>query len=131
MSTCGYNMEIRCYRQIHRISYKHHVTNEEVCAKIQQAIGPHEYLLTIIRRRKLEVVWTCPPFIRSDQNHLARHSETGNRTRQTEKEMERQHQGTDWPGVRQVPEGSGEKEKMEETGCEIICGAQTTLAVKK
>ena len=34
------------------------------------------------------------------------------------------------PGVRQVPEGSGEQGKMEETGCEIICGASTTLAVK-
>ena len=36
----------------------------------------------------------------------------------------------DGPGVRQVPEGSGELGKMEETGCEIICGAATTLAVK-
>ena len=33
-------------------------------------------------------------------------------------------------GVRQVPEGSGELGKLEETGCEIICGAPTTLAVK-
>ena len=33
------------------------------------------------------------------------------------------------PGVRQVPEGNGEKRKMEETGCEVICGAPTTLAV--
>ena len=33
-------------------------------------------------------------------------------------------------GVCQVPEGSGEKGKMEETGCKITCGAQTTLAVK-
>ena len=30
------------------------------------------------------VVWTCPPFIRSDQNHFARHSERGSKTRQTE-----------------------------------------------
>ena len=36
----------------------------------------------------------------------------------------------DRPGVRQVPEGSGEKRKMEKTGCEIIFGAPTTLAVK-
>ena len=43
--------------------------------------------------------------------------------------MERQHQGKDRPGVRQVPESSGEQGEMEETGCEI-CGAQTTLAVK-
>ena len=28
-------MEMRCYRKILRISYKHHVTNEEVRAKIQ------------------------------------------------------------------------------------------------
>ena len=33
-------------------------------------------------------------------------------------------------GVRQVPEGSGEQGKMEKTGCEIICGAPTTLVVK-
>ena len=37
-----------------RISYKDHVTNEEVRAKIQQAVGPHEDLLTIVKRRKLQ-----------------------------------------------------------------------------
>ena len=47
-------MEMRCYRRILRISYKDHVTNEEVCAKIQQAIGPHADLLTIVKRRKLK-----------------------------------------------------------------------------
>ena len=64
------------------------------------------------------------------QKHLARHSERGKKTRQTEKEVGRQHQGMDRPGVRQVPKGSGEQGKMEETGSEIICGALTTLAVK-
>ena len=34
--------------------YKDHVTNQEVHAKIQQAIGPHEDLLTIVKRRKLQ-----------------------------------------------------------------------------
>ena len=46
-------MEMRCYCKILRISYKDHVTNEKVCAKVQQAIGPHEDLLTIAKRRKL------------------------------------------------------------------------------
>ena len=46
-------MEMRCYRKILHISYKDHVTNEEVRAKIQQAIGPHEDLLTTVKRRKL------------------------------------------------------------------------------
>ena len=34
------------------------------------------------------VVWSCLPFIRSGQNHLARHSERGKKTRQTEEEVE-------------------------------------------
>ena len=68
-------------------------------------------------------VWSCLPFIRSGQNHLARHSERGKKTKQTEEEVGRQHQGMDRCWVRQVPEGSREQGKMVETGCEIICGA--------
>ena len=45
-------MEMRCYRKILRISCKDHVTNQEVRAKIQQAIGPHDYLLAIVKRHK-------------------------------------------------------------------------------
>ena len=69
------------------------------------------------------MVWTCLPFIRSGQNHLEE-------IRRTEEEVGRQHQGMDRPGVREVSEGSGEQRKMEETGCEIMCGVPTTLAVK-
>ena len=47
-------MEMRCYDKILRISCKDHVTNKEVCAKIQQAIGPHKDLLTIVKRHKLQ-----------------------------------------------------------------------------
>ena len=47
-------MEMRCYREILHISYKDHVTNEEVRAKIQQVIGPHKDLLTIVKRRELQ-----------------------------------------------------------------------------
>ena len=57
------------------------------------------------------VVWSCFPFIRSGQNHLARHSERGKKASQAEEAVERQHQGMDRPGVRQVPEGSGEQGK--------------------
>ena len=70
------------------------------------------------------VVWSCLPFIRSGQNHLARHSERGKKTRQTMEEVGRQHQGMDRLGVRQIPEGSGEQGIMEEIGC------PTTLTVK-
>ena len=47
-------MEMRCHRKILLISYKDRVTNEEVRVKIQQAIGPHEDLLTTVKRRKLQ-----------------------------------------------------------------------------
>ena len=43
---------MKCYHKILRISYKERVTNEEVCAKIQQAIGPHKDL-TIVKKHKL------------------------------------------------------------------------------
>ena len=94
-------MEMRCYRKILCISNKDHVTNEEICAKIQRAIGPHEDLLTIVKRLRLKlyVHVFC-----SGQNHLTRNSERGKKTRQTEKEMGRRHQGVDRSGARQVPE---------------------------
>ena len=46
-------MEMRCHRKILHISYEDHVTNEEVRAKIQHSIGPHEDL-TIVKRHKLQ-----------------------------------------------------------------------------
>ena len=46
-------VEMRCYCKILHISYKDHVTNEEVCAKIQQAIRPQEDLI-IVKRCKLQ-----------------------------------------------------------------------------
>ena len=77
------------------------------------------------------VIWSCLMFIRSGQDHLARHSKRGKKTGQTEEVVGRQHQGIVMPGVRQVPGGSGEQGKMEETGCRIICGAPVTLVVKR
>ena len=68
------------------------------------------------KETQTEVMWTCPRFFRSGKNHLARHSKRKKKTRQAEKEAERQKQGPDKPGVRQVPEDSGEQRKMEETG---------------
>ena len=47
-------IEMRCYHKILCISNKDHVTNEEVRAKIQQAIGPHKDLLTTVKRCRLQ-----------------------------------------------------------------------------
>ena len=123
-------IEMRCHRKILYISYKDHVTNEEVHAKIQQKIGPHEDLLTIVKRRKL---WwyghiSCSSGLAKT---ILQGSKRGKKARQTDEEVGRQYQGMDRPRVCQVPEGSAEQRKMEETGCEIICGALMTLAFKE
>ena len=45
--------EMRCYRRLLNISYKNHVTNEEVRRKIQTAIGEYDELLTLVKKRRL------------------------------------------------------------------------------
>ena len=46
-------IEMRCYRRLLNISYKDQVTNEEVCNRIQNAIGVHDDLLTMVKKQKL------------------------------------------------------------------------------
>ena len=45
--------EMRCYRRLLNISYKDHVTNEEVRRRIQAAIGEYDELLTLVKKGKL------------------------------------------------------------------------------
>ena len=108
-----------------RISNKHHDTTKEVCAKIHKAIGSHEDLLTNVKRRRLQLYGHASRSSGLAKPILQGTVKKGRRQRQTEEEVGRQLQGMDRPGVRQVPEASEEQGKMEETGCEIICGAPT------
>ena len=48
-------LEMRCYRRLLNISYKDHVTKEEVRNGIQKAIGVHDDLLTM--KKKLILRW--------------------------------------------------------------------------
>ena len=47
-------MEMRCFRKLLGISYRDHITNEEVKDRIGNAIWPYENLLTTVKRRKLK-----------------------------------------------------------------------------
>ena len=98
------------FRKILHISYKDHVTNEEVRAKIQLAIGPHEDL-TVVKRHKLQ--W---------YGHVSRPSglaktivqgtvKGGKKTRQTEEEVGRQHQGVGRPAVAKSQRAAENREK--------------------
>ena len=120
-------IEMRCYCRILRIKYKDHFTSEEVFAKIQQAIGPHKDILTVIKRCKLQ--WYGYVSCSSGLAKTILQGTVKEGRRQTDKEAGRQDQGMDRPGVRHVSEGNGEQEKMEETGCEINCDAPMILAV--
>ena len=119
---------MRCYRKIQHISHKDHVTNEEVCAKIQQAIGPHEDLLTFVKRRKLQ--WYGCVFRSSALAKTILQATVKGGRRHGRRRVRKTTSGNGKPGVCKALEGSGEQRKMEKTGCEIICGAPTTLAVK-
>ena len=45
--------EMRCYRRLLNISYKDHVTYEEVHRKIQAAIGEYDKPMTLVKKWKL------------------------------------------------------------------------------
>ena len=121
--------EIKCCRNIQRISYKDHATNEEVRTKIQQPIEPHEDLLTIVKRGILQWYGHVSRSSGLDKTILQGTVKGGRRQGRQKKRWE-DNRGMDRPGVRQVSEGSVEQGKMEETGCEIISGAPVTLAVQ-
>ena len=96
-------------------SDKDHVTNEKVRAKIQQATGPHEDLLTTVKRRKLQ--WYSHVSIRSGKSHLARHSERGEEDKADRgRDVVTSENGQAWSS----PGPSGEQRKLEDTSCEIM-----------
>ena len=104
--------------------------NEEVRAKIQQAIGPHEDLLTIVKRRKLQ--W---------YGHVSRLSGLAKTILQGTVKGRRRPGGQrkrwadnirQWTGLEfgKSQRAVENRKKMEKTGCKITCGAPTTLALK-
>ena len=117
-------MEMRCCRKILRISYKDHVTTKEVRAKIQQAIGLHEDLLIIVKRRKLQ--WYGHVFPASGlAKTIFRCTLKGGR-RQGRQRQRWEDNIREWTGL----EFGKSQRAMEKIGCEIICGVPVTLAVK-
>ena len=120
-------MEMRCYHKILHISYKDHVTSEEVLAMIQQAIGPREDL-TIVKRCKLQ--WYVSHSSGLAITILQGTVKGGRRQGRQRKRLEDNIR--EWTGLEfsKSQRAVVNRKKMEETGCEIICGAPMTLAVK-
>ena len=123
-------MEMRCYCKILHISYEDHVTKEEVHAKIQQAVGPYKGLLTIVKSRKL--LWYGHVSCSSGLAKTILQGTMKGGRRQSRWRKRWEDNIGEWRGLEfsKSQWGSGEQGKMEETGCKIICGSPTTLAVK-
>ena len=123
-------MEMRCYHKILCISYKDYVTNEEVRAKIQQTIGPHEDLLTIVKRRKLQ--WYGHVSSSSGLAKTILQGTVKGGRRQGGQRKRWEDNIREWTGLEfSRSQRAVENREMVKTGCEIICGAPTTLAVKE
>ena len=122
---------MKCNREILRISYKDHATNQEMRAKIQRAVEPHEDLLTIVKRRKMQCYGHVSRSSGLAKTILQGTVKVGRRQGGQRKRWEdniREWTGLEFTKSQRTVEN---REKMEETGCEIICGAPTTLAVKE
>ena len=105
--------------------------NEEVRAKIQQAVGPHEGLLAIVKRRKLQWyghVSRSSGLAKAILQGTVRGGRRQDRQRKRWEDNIREWTGLEFGKSQRAVENRG---KMEKTGCEIISGAPTTLTVKK
>ena len=113
-------MEMRCHRKVLRIPYKGHVTNEEVRAKIQQAVEPHEDLLTIVKRHKLQWYGHVSRSSGLAKNILQGTVKGGENKADRRCGKTTSGNGQGWSSA--SPRGQWRTGKMEKTGCKIICG---------
>ena len=117
-------MEMRCYRKILHISYKNHVTNEEVRAKIQQAIGVHEDLLTIVKHDHTKLQWygnvsRSSGLAKTILQGSVRGGRRQGRQRKRREDNIREWTGLEFGKTQRAVENRG---KWKKTGCKIICG---------
>ena len=74
-------LKMICYRRLLKISFKDHVTKEEVRNRIQNAIGVHDDLLTMVKKRKLRWYGHI-----SRSSGMARDGERSKKEKKTEEE---------------------------------------------
>ena len=118
---------MRCYRRLLNISYKDHVTNEEVRRKVQAAIREYDELLTLVKKRKLRWFGHVSMSSGLAKTILQGTVKGKKKKRQTEEEVGRQYQRVDRNGLCQLNKGSWKQNRMERDCGEFICGAPTTF----
>lgn len=88
---------MKCFQKLLDISYRDHITNEEVKTRIKNNIGPYEELLTSAKRLKLK--WYGPLHKHLDRPALSYKAQCKERDAGVDKEREWEdnttsHQGT-------------------------------------
>ena len=119
-------MEMRCYRKILYISCNDHVTNKEVHSKIQQAIRPHECLLTMVKRCKLQWYGYVSRSLGLAKTIFQGTVKGGRRQGRQRKRWEDNIR--EWTGLEFAKSQWAVENR--ETGCEIIFDVPSTLTVK-
>ena len=120
-------LEMRCYRRLLNISYKDHVTNEEVRNRIQNAIGVHDDLLTMVKKWKLR--WYGHISRSSGMAKIILQGTVKGARRRGRQKKRWEDNIKEWTGM-----GFGDSlraaEDREGWKCNVICGAPTTSNVK-
>ena len=119
---------MRCYWRLPNISYKDHVTNEEVRNRIQYDIGVD--LPNHGKETENQMVWPLLKILWHGEDNSAGNSERSKKARKTEEEMGRKHHGMDSNGVWRFPEGSRRQGRVERYWCNVICGAPANSEIK-
>ena len=109
---------MRCYLRLKllHITYKDHVTNEEVHNKIQGAIDTHDDIPFPNEEAHTQISYL--KILLHGQDNSARDSKRNKKERKTEKELGRQHKGldrTDWNLA-----NLSEKLKIEQDGDSLL-----------
>ena len=110
------------------ISYKDHVTNEEVCRKIQAAIGEYDVLLTLVKRTpdpgqetEAKMVWSSG-LVKTILQGTVKGKRKRGRQRKRWEDNIKEWKGMDFASSTREAENR-KQGKMERDCCKFICGA--------
>ena len=122
--------EMRCYRRLLNISYKDHVTNKEVRNRIQNAIGVHDDLLTMVKKRKFRWYGRISRSFSMAKTVLQGTVKGARRRGRQKKRWEDNIKKWTEMGFGDSLKAAEDREGWKGIVCNVICGAPTTSKVK-
>ena len=123
-------LQMKCYRRLLNISYKNQVMNKEVCNRIQNAIGVHDDLLTMVKKRKLG--WYSHISISSGMAKTILQGTVKGARRRGKQKKRWKDNIKEWTGVEfgDSQRAAKDRERWKGIVTTSFCGAPTTAEVK-